>query len=895
MDDIHSALGALIEPGGVFEIRIIEPLNGYGTRAGYFNNIETAAKAAASWSGKCSAVYATLNPVKPDLLARAANRIKKLGKQDRTTADADMTARRWFPLDLDPVRPSGISSTDAEHAAAIAKAREARDWLAAQGWPAPILADSGNGAHLLYRINLPNDEASKHLVERAIKALAHKLDDREGQKTPVRVDQSVFNAARIWKVYGTLAAKGDNTQDRPHRLAKIIEAPDAPALVSLAQLQAFAALAPEDKKPEPPKPRADATGGDFFSHANDRAMSSLAAWVPALFPAATTYRDGYRVTSKALGRDLEEALSILPAGIKDFGLHDQGDAQGGKRTPIDLVIEHGGEPDAKRAAFWLCRQLGIEPRSLGWEEKGRPPDARFQQPNAAHSEPPPADAAYLDALGQRTPPAPSEWPDPCPLPVEAAPVPPFPPEVLPESLRPWIADIAERLQCPPDYPAVGGMICLAAVVGRKIGIRPKRHDDWLVVPNLWGLIVGRPGVLKSPALQEAMKPILPLEMEAKNQHALAQAEADANKAVADARRKVSEARIRDAIKKGGDPYEIARLSMGGERPAVRRRYLVNDSSVEKLGELLNENPNGLLVFRDELLGLLCALERDGQEGARQFYLESWNGTGRFTYDRIGRGTVDIEACCLSILGSIQPGPLQDYLATAPDDGLMQRFQLAVWPDLDAGWTDVDRWPDQAAKDRAWKVFKRLNDLAPLAVCASPAEGGNIPYLRFAPDAQVEFSRWRAALETRLRTEELHPALETCLAKYRSLIPSLALLIHLADSPEGGPIALPPLLKACAWGEYLEAHARRIYSARTAPALLSAMRLAAKIKDRAIKDAFTLRDVYRPAWSRLTTVEQAQAAANVLIDHDWLRAGTETTQGRPRASYRINPKVWEMRA
>lgn len=494
--------------------------------------------------------------------------------------------------------------------------------------------------------------------------------------------------------------------------------------------------------------------------------------------------------------------------------------------------------------------------------------------------------AFLDAQN-----APYDWPDPCPLPAELPRVAPFPPEILPDSLRPWISDIAERLQCPPDYPAVGGMIALAAVVGRKIGVRPKRHDDWLVVPNLWGLIVGRPGVLKSPALQEAMKPLLRLEMEAKNQHALAQAEADASKAVSDARRKVGEARIRDAIKKGGDPYEIARLSMGdGERSPVRRRYLVNDSSVEKLGELLNENPNGLLVFRDELLGLLCALERDGQEGARQFYLEAWNGTGRFTYDRIGRGTVDIEACCLSILGSIQPGPLQDYLATAPDDGLMQRFQLAVWPDLDAGWTDVDRWPDRAAKERAWEVFERLDALTPLAIGATPGEEGSIPYLRFAPDAQAEFSRWRAALETRLRTEELHPALETCLAKYRSLIPSLALLIHLADSPEGGPIALAPLLKACAWGEYLEAHARRIYSARTTPALLSAMRLAAKIKTGAIKDAFTLREVYRPAWSRLTTVEQAQAAANVLIDHDWLRAETETTQGRPRARYRINPKV-----
>ncbi len=483
------------------------------------------------------------------------------------------------------------------------------------------------------------------------------------------------------------------------------------------------------------------------------------------------------------------------------------------------------------------------------------------------------------------------WGDPFPLPTELPPVIAFPPKILPESLRPWIMDIAERLQCPPDFPAVGVMVSLAALVGRKVGIRPKRQDDWLVVPNLWGVIVGRPGVLKSPALQESMKPLFRLEVEAKNQHELAKADAEATQAVADARRKVNDAKIKEAIRKGGDPYEVARLAMGDTQDApTRRRYLANDASVEKLGELLNENPNGLMVFRDELLGLLCSLDRDGQEGARQFYLDAWNGSGRFTYDRIGRGTVDIEACCLSILGSIQPGPLQDYLATAPDDGLMQRFQLAVWPDLEQHWRNVDRWPDRDAKDQAWSVFARLDGLTGLAVGAVPGDNGDIPALRFAPDAQAEFTTWRTALENRLRVEELPPSLETGLAKYRSLIPSLALLIHLADTPEGGPVSLPALLKACAWGEYLESHARRIYGVRTTPGLLGAVRLAEKIHARALNDPFTLRDVYRPGWNRLTTVEQAQAAVNVLVDHEWLRPKTEKTNGRSRTSYAINPKL-----
>lgn len=502
------------------------------------------------------------------------------------------------------------------------------------------------------------------------------------------------------------------------------------------------------------------------------------------------------------------------------------------------------------------------------------------------------DTRYDAIAAQLDQPDSTPWGDPFPLPTELPPVAAFPPEILPDSLRPWIMDIADRLQCPPDFPAIGALVSLAALVGRKVGIRPKRQDDWLVVPNLWGVVVGRPGVLKSPALQETMKPLVRLEVEAKNQYGLAMRDAEATKAVAEARRKVNDAKVRAAIKKGdGDPYEIARLAIDGDQDApIRRRYIVNDSTVEKLGELLNENPNGLLTFRDEILGLLCALDRTGQEGARQFYLEAWNGCGRFTYDRIGRGTVDIEACCLSILGSIQPGPLQDYLATAPDDGLMQRFQLAVWPDLEPEWRNVDRWPDRDAKDQARSVFTRLDGLTGLAVGAVPGDNGDIPSLRFAPDAQAEFTTWRTALENRLRVEELPPALETCLAKYRSLVPSLALLTHLADAPDGGPVPLPALLKACAWGEYLESHARRIYAAHTTPGLLGAVRLAEKIQTGSLNNPFALRDVYRPGWSRLTTAEQAQAAVNILVDHEWLRPETEQTKGRPRTSYAVNPKV-----
>ena len=99
------------------------------------------------------------------------------------------------------------------------------------------------------------------------------------------------------------------------------------------------------------------------------------------------------------------------------------------------------------------------------------------------------------------------WPEPQPVPRGRPPVPAFNVAWLPDVLAAWVADVADRVQCPPDFVAVGGLVAAAAVIGRKVAIRPKQQDDWAVVPNLWGLAVGPPGSLKSPALAEALRPL----------------------------------------------------------------------------------------------------------------------------------------------------------------------------------------------------------------------------------------------------------------------------------------------------------------------------------------------------------------------------------------------------
>jgi hypothetical protein len=237
---VRDALRLLVAPGAVVELRVLNTPRA-GTVSGYFNDLDKLAHAAAQWSGNAPAVYFTLNPVNPALLARASNRVAERAKS--TTGDRDILRRRWFFIDFDPRRPAGISATDAEHQAALERSQHCRDWLGSMGWPSPVEADSGNGGHLDYLIDLPNDEASAALLQRCLQALAFQFSDDR-----VDVDCTTYNAARICKLYGTLTCKGDNIADRPHRLSRVLAAPDPLVTVPNDLLEALAALLPD---PEP--------------------------------------------------------------------------------------------------------------------------------------------------------------------------------------------------------------------------------------------------------------------------------------------------------------------------------------------------------------------------------------------------------------------------------------------------------------------------------------------------------------------------------------------------------------------------------------------------------------------------------------------------------------------
>lgn len=224
--------------GAVFEIRIPKAAGKNQTASGYFtpNYTGVAEKAVTKYDGGAN-IYITINPVDSALSARSPNKLK--GWMKETSTDKDILRRVHLLIDADPRRAAGISSTDEEKEYARKVIEAIREYLYEKAWPLPIYADSGNGYHLLYRIDLPNDPASNDLVKSCLLALDAKFSTEK-----VGIDKAVFNAARISKLYGTMACKGESTCDRPHRRSSLIEVPDKFDVVSEELLKELAAQAP---------------------------------------------------------------------------------------------------------------------------------------------------------------------------------------------------------------------------------------------------------------------------------------------------------------------------------------------------------------------------------------------------------------------------------------------------------------------------------------------------------------------------------------------------------------------------------------------------------------------------------------------------------------------------
>ena len=497
------------------------------------------------------------------------------------------------------------------------------------------------------------------------------------------------------------------------------------------------------------------------------------------------------------------------------------------------------------------------------------------------------------------------WLEPREISPELLPVDRLTSELLPSPLRDWLLDISHRMQVPLDFPTGACVVVMSSIIGTRLSICPKKKDPWQVVPNLWGGLIQKPSQLKSPPVKEVLLPMKKLETEAFKKFEEDNFKFEKEIRVFEMKQKVCEERMKSALKKNKNTdfsaaqNELDELESNPPKEPILRRYQTQDTTIEKLQDMLSENPQGIFIFRDELNGFLMKMKKDGHDEDEDFHIEGWAGDGSFTLDRIGRGTVRSELICESIFGTIQPTRIIPHIRQTKSDtknsGFIQRFQIMLFPDSE-NWEYIDKSQNSAAARRAFNCFKEIANMDFRSLKGCIAEDNKIPYMRFSEDAQELFIVWLHELQEKLCDPENSPVIREHFGKYRSLMPSLALQFHLIDIADGmssGPVSLSAAQMAAAWCEYLESHARRIYGMAEDITARAAGILADRIRSGKLENNFTAREVIRKGWELLTEKEVVNGAIQDLVEANWLheiKFAVTPKGGRAKVLYEINPQI-----
>ncbi|ACS51745.1 hypothetical protein Bgr_17070 [Bartonella grahamii as4aup] len=481
-----------------------------------------------------------------------------------------------------------------------------------------------------------------------------------------------------------------------------------------------------------------------------------------------------------------------------------------------------------------------------------------------------------------------------PIATALLPVEPFSLLQLPMPLMDYIYEVADLQQSSIDFIAISALCGLAAVIGNGVRIAPKQHDNnWKIVPNLWGALVGQPSTLKTPTMQAALTPLYAFQEEWHQEWLKKKEQQEKKDILIELDKREKKKQAYKALKDQDEEQALALLSQSIEHKESddntldKRRLIVNDVTVEKLGELLKENPRGLLMVRDELAGFLANMERKEYQTDRAFYLTAFNGNTSYTYDRIERGTIHIPNATISIIGGIQPSRIipiiQAMCHGINDDGFMQRFQMIVWPDERKKRLWTDRPPNQKAWESYQGVFRSLYD-KPLGSPKHPIT------IHFSTDAQEIFRVWWEDFQKKINSGHFSTNLQSYLLKMDKTIPTLALIFELT---EGGRFEINrnALERALYWEKYLLSHAKRLYAAHDTLATESANLLVKRCD--CLPNVFTARDVYKRDWKCLKDNEAVKQALELLCRCNYIReiSGDNNSQGgRPTIRYEWHPLV-----
>jgi len=492
------------------------------------------------------------------------------------------------------------------------------------------------------------------------------------------------------------------------------------------------------------------------------------------------------------------------------------------------------------------------------------------------------------------------WPDVKPL-HKLLDVLPFDDELMmPECWRAYARDLAATLQVPLDFIAVSLMMVFATIIGASCAVRPKAKAGWQEVCNLWGVLIGYPSQLKTPTTLAVLSLIFRLDDRAEKEYQQKLEEYNAEKESYALQKSTLKSLIRAEMKKSHSDILAGLTKKSKELKApkepVEKCFYTNESSIEAMYKTLEQNPRGVLLYRDELSAMLIGWDSPRRAGEKQFYMEGHKGLGKFKRKTKSEGT-EKPKNVVSVFGTMTPDTMKSYVNYAQrfgSDGFVQRLQLMVYPDLnEQEWHD--EYEDKEAKARAYNAAVLLADSEDMQEFgAIKNEGDKYAYFNFTYEAQEHFKTWFKVLLAKLK-EERDPHILSHLSKYRGLMPVIACILHLADCADKGtrgPITLEAAQMASNWMEYLESHARRVYALRTGEASKAAELLSEKIELGLIgEEPFTVRQLTEKDWTGLTEREVIYVALDQLVAANYLRAEKVAGPGTPTIKYTVNPKVF----
>jgi len=858
---IEQALTFLWKPGKVIELRI--PGTNQGTQAGYFDGPDLLKQAALKLDKQAPGIYVTLNPVNPDLMARGANRVRPFVKQGEGTNDKDVTKRSFFPVDFDAIRPAGISSTDEEHDAAILKATECRSWLKERGWPQPLMADSGNGAHLVYAVDLPNDDAIKTVMERCLKALGVQFNDDQ-----VEVDRTTFNASRIWKLYGTHVCKGDSTLDRPHRLASIAEAPESLDLVPLELLGQLADLAPQPNATKPGRVNGRTLGAPRGT--GDYTTLDVVGW----FDAHGHYGNLLESDKHAVRCPWSDQHSDnRPAGDSDTVVWEATD---GKWARFHCSHNH-------------CIDRNLEDVALLWGDADSFCSKEFQPQRSANSPTrTPADSNSVYSVNSVY-----GWENPQPF--ESVDVPTFPVDTLPPEIAEYVRQEAEAKQVPVDLPGCLVLGATATAVAGKVNV--SLNNDWSEPLNNFFVVVLHSGERKSPEVREIFGPLEEIEKRIVADKTPVIVRAQTERDILDKRLQVlkttaAKAAAGERISAEVDARELATELAGFYVPSLPR-LLADDATPEAVAGLLAEQGGRIAIVSTEG-GIFDIIAGRYSEKVPNLdvYLKGYSGDP-IRVDRRSRPPESIANPCLTVVITVQPDVIRDL---ANNRAFRGRGFLARWsyslPASKVGYRDTESHPVLPEVRANWRETLGAIANLPYPVDTDP------PLIHLSPEARSIFQVFRRKVEAELRPGGEFDDLADWGNKLCGNVARYAGLLHVLTyarddkNPWDIRISTETMESAIALGNYFKEHAKAAFASMGAdPRIPSAKKVWAVIVRREWGE-FSVRDLHQLVRRSFKTVADLDITLTLLVDLGYLRGVTTSKlEGRgqlPSPRYEVNP-------